>query len=409
MLNVVQEFFEDVDESSMTIPEMVSNIQDLKEEYKSFDYFKFLDSYVNLTEEEILMIIALSIFAIHGRTVELNDLLSKVTDQNHVMLKMKKGILQGTSIVVKENIVKIEADHFKIEGRVSLTNDFINKLFGKDAEMLILKNSESTNLIKAESLSAVNLFFNDSFTSKLDVIYELLQNDTYIRIQKQLLEENQTSGISMLFYGKAGTGKTATVYQLARKTGRAIFPVQVTDFKSAYYGESESNLRGIFQKYNNIVKNSAVCPIMLLNEADSILSTRVSVKRSLDATTNSIQNMLLEFFENNIGIIICTLNDYRNLDTAFSRRLLMKLEFEVPDTTTKAKIWKSKIPLLTDDDAILLAEKFDLSGGEMDNIARKATIQRLVYNKAISTTDILSFCGEEKLDKNNRPKLGFNK
>jgi len=409
MSNVIQRFLDIMVENTLQIDNLVIRIDNLRKDYPNRDYFRYLDSFQKLSQEERLLIIRLSIFAIHGNTVELNDVLGDVTDQNAMLLRLKKGILEGTSTLIKENIIRIEADNFKIEGRVSLTNECINTLFGKDAEMLILKNSESSNLIKPESLSEHTLYFNDTFQSRLDVIYELLQNDNYTRIQKQLSDENQTKGISMLFFGAAGTGKTISVYEIARKTNRAIFPVQVTDFKSAYFGESESKLRDIFLKYNNIVRNSAICPIMLLNEADSILSTRVSVKRSVDQTVNSLQNMLLEFFENNIGIIICTLNDHRNLDPAFSRRLLMKLGFEVPDTKTKAKIWKLKLPRLSDKDCMLLAEKFDMSPGEMDNIARKSTIQRLVYNKPVSTTDIVTFCTEEKLDSNNRPKLGFNK
>lgn len=81
-------------------------------------------------------------------------------------------------------------------------------------------------------------------------------------------------GFACLFYGSPGTGKTETAYQIARKTGRDIMIVNVSEIKSCWVGESEKNIKALFDRYREYVRSYEVAPILLFNEADAIIGIR---------------------------------------------------------------------------------------------------------------------------------------
>jgi SpoVK/Ycf46/Vps4 family AAA+-type ATPase len=106
-----------------------------------------------------------------------------------------------------------------------------------------------------------------------------------------------------LLYGGPGTGKTASVKQIARTTGRAILMVDIAKIQSKWVGESEKNLSKVFEEYRNGKKAFANDPILLFNEADAILGKRFSVKSSVDKSYNAMQNILLQELEDFEGIL----------------------------------------------------------------------------------------------------------
>ncbi len=128
---------------------------------------------------------------------------------------------------------------------------------------------------------------------------------------------------------------------------------------------------------------------------------------SVDQTENTIQNILLEELENFDGIFLATTNLVKNLDLAFERRFLFKVEFNKPDLVIKAKIWNSKLPGLTATECEMLAQRFDFSGGQIDNIVRKNEIYEIIHGVAVSFENIVDFCNLELLVKNNTFKVGF--
>ena len=123
---------------------------------------------------------------------------------------------------------------------------------------------------------------------------------------------------------------------------------------------------------------------------------------------NSIQNIILQEMENLDGIMIATTNLQQNLDTAFERRFLYKIKFEKPDASVRASIWKQMMPSLTEQDASVLAEGFDLSGGQIENVIRKYSINTILYGADPQPLSILSpYCKEERLQGQNTRKIGF--
>ena len=154
--------------------------------------------------------------------------------------------------------------------------------------------------------------------------------------------------------------------------------------------------------------NSEVTPILLLNEGDAILSKRIEkVEHSIEQMMNTLQNILLEEMENLQGIMIVTTNLTSNLDTAFERRFIFKVKFEKPGTEVKTHIWQTLVDWLDEEDASTLAKEFDVTGGEIENIARKATMQFVLTGKEADIEMIRKFTKQEKLESNRKPVTGF--
>jgi SpoVK/Ycf46/Vps4 family AAA+-type ATPase len=217
-------------------------------------------------------------------------------------------------------------------------------------------------------------------------------------------------GFACLFYGSPGTGKTETVNQLARLTGRDVMVVDVTQIKSCWVGESEQNIKGLFDRYRALVKKNEVAPILLFNEADAVLGIRQEgAQRAVDKMENSIQNIILQEMETLEGIMIATTNLTCNLDKAFERRFIYKIEFERPTLEAKTQIWKSMIPSLSDEFATSLAKDYDLSGGQIENVSRKRTVEQILSGVEPSEEMIREYCRTETLNanQNTRSRIGF--
>jgi SpoVK/Ycf46/Vps4 family AAA+-type ATPase len=213
----------------------------------------------------------------------------------------------------------------------------------------------------------------------------------------------------VLLHGLPGTGKTETVYQLAKQTQRNIYKVDISETKSMWFGESQKLIKKVFNDYHQMMKTESDCPILLFNEADGIISKRKELGNSNTAETeNAIQNIILEEMENFEGILFATTNLVKNMDAAFERRFLFKLQFDQPSLENAAKIWKNKLPFLTEDEARRLAERFPFSGGEIENITRKCVMNDLLTGSEIRFQQVVEFCKQEKwTDKKNVNKIGF--
>jgi len=272
------------------------------------------------------------------------------------------------------------------------------------------KQIPKMNGIKScKDITPKSLFYNEAEETQVTRLKSLLSQEQLPQVQERLIKKGMRTGVCVLMHGEPGTGKTATAYELARQSGRDIIQVQVTDFMDKYVGESENKLKAIFNNYRTCCKNCETIPILLLNEGDAILSKRsTNVEKSVDQMSNALQNILLEEMENLEGIMIVTTNLITNLDKAFERRFIFKIKFDKPGKDVKAHIWKSMIEELDDDDSMELAEMFDISGGEIENIARKATMEYVLTGKDPDINMIKRFAKEEKIKTNTKPVIGFN-
>ena len=272
-----------------------------------------------------------------------------------------------------------------------------------------IKAKSRESLIKFDSFPEKKLIYNPSEKSQITELASILSADRFCEIQSRLRNAGMRTGFCSLFYGSPGTGKTETVYQIARATGRDILRVDVDKIKSCWVGESEQNMKKLFDRYRNICKDSALAPILLFNEADAILGVRMEgATRAVDKMENSIQNIILQEMESLEGIMIATTNLTGNLDKAFERRFLYKVQFSRPTVEARSQIWQAMLPSLTENDAKALASQFDLSGGEIENITRKYTVNAILSGQdGIDLQSIIDICRNERISDSVKAKIGF--
>ncbi len=222
----------------------------------------------------------------------------------------------------------------------------------------------------------------------------LKQVDT--KVLKLLREwgiKNRRSGIDakVIFYGPPGTGKTMTALSLAKTMRKRVLSFDCSKILSKYIGESEKNVRNIFDSYKELCQKIKSKPILLLNEADQFLSSRsVGSNSSADKMHNQMQNIFLEQIEKFEGVLVATTNLLESIDPAFSRRFDYKIEFSKPDFKQRLELWRKMLPenaLYSEDFDIKSLAKFPLSGGQMNVVLKNTALRVAVKDEPIFTLE----------------------
>jgi DNA polymerase III delta prime subunit len=262
-------------------------------------------------------------------------------------------------------------------------------------------------LLKPETIPEKQLFYNEADKAHIKQLQCLLHPDSFSEIRLRMKKRKMRSGFACLLYGAPGTGKTETVLQIARATGRNIMQVNLSELRSMWVGGSEKKVKAVFDRYRNFVEYCDKEPILLFNEADGIIGKRsTDTQHAVDKMENTLQNIILQEMETLDGIMMATTNLTQNMDPAFERRFLYKINFHKPDRNTRLNIWQSMMPDLPENDLAILAERYDFSGGQMENITRKATVEHILTGQTPSLETLVGFCEEENIAE-NRPRIGF--
>lgn len=273
-----------------------------------------------------------------------------------------------------------------------------------------VRREETVQLVDSARFAKKQLFYNEKEAEQVARLSVLLSPENLNNVFVSMQNKGFRTGFTCLFYGVPGTGKTETVLQLAKETGRKILRADAAAIRDKYVGESEKNARRLFRDYRAALEENELSPILLLNEADAIIGRRLeNQQRSSDKMENAIQNIFLEELEQFSGILIATTNLTQNLDPAFERRFLFKIRFDKPEESVRARIWQSMIPELTDADAMELAIQYGFSGGQIENVARKRDIAAILDGMDPSFDLLRSYCNEETLQHNTgtRRSIGF--
>lgn len=292
--------------------------------------------------------------------------------------------------------------------KMTLSEKGMENAFDKaDAEFFKNEDVKSCKMTECSAIEEREMFYSGRLSKDVRFVEDILTGDNLTSLQSRLKEKHMGQGVAMLFYGGPGTGKTETVMQIAKKTGRAVLQVDLSASKSCWYGESQKLVKKIFKNYSNLIRTEKRTPILLFNEADAVLGKRSdNPERSTDKTDNAIQNIILEEMEKLEGIMIATTNLEGNLDKAFERRFLLKVRFDKPSYETKRSIWSSKIQGLDQCSCESLASSYDFSGGEIDNIARKATMEEVLLGEKPTLQRLRDLCERERISK-CKNKIGF--
>lgn len=361
--------------------------------------------------EKVLFLYLIWNYLEGSKSLSLERTFKSIYDQPLERILQIQKIFEKENNLIIEELVDIGNAEFLEDAELELQEKAFDLM--KESGILFFEKNKpkSKNILQPTDIPIRNLIFDNQEMKQLDLLKSILAEENFRVTQERLNKKSLPKGVTVLLHGTPGTGKTESVLQIAKATNRQIMKVEISESRSMWFGESEKIIKKIFNDYKVFSKNQKITPILFMNEADALISKRRdSNQTNVSDTENRIQNILLEEIENFEGIFIATTNLATNMDKAFERRFLFKIEFQKPSVTAKSQIWKSKMPHLTDEDCELLATEFDFSGGQIDNIVRKNEINEILYGHKINLNTLQEFCREETLSgSHSKIAIGFKK
>ena len=409
----LEEIFELRREKEMTYETMVKKINSLFSDNSHLTFVKSVNNCLSEEDDEddkMLLVLFCHLCVNNGDdNIGYHDL-DFLYDDKREWNRQKNELSRGDHFLLLNDIIEYNNDN----GMVDRDSYRITRKYKEDELKDVAlnrrnKNKNNSAFIHSDKIVEKQLFYGQSIQNQIDELGGLLDESHYQAITSRMKNAGFRCGFTCLFYGAPGTGKTETVLQLARQTGRDILQVDVSKIKSCWVGESEKNIKNLFDTYKDKVKKSSIAPILLFNEADAIISKRQEgAERAVDKMENSIQNIILQEMEDLDGIMIATTNLAQNMDKAFERRFLYKIKFEKPTLEARMHIWHEMIPTLSENDTKTLAEKYEFSGGQIENIARHNAINGILYGDQGNTLEsLMTYCDSERLETKQTKKIGF--
>jgi hypothetical protein len=253
------------------------------------------------------------------------------------------------------------------------------------------------------------LVYDEATTSILQSVEDALRADKYVQLKERLKVAGLPAGMTVLLQGAPGVGKTAWATQLAAISNRPLYEVDIATIKSPWLGDMEKMIRKVFEEYRDVQSQLQLDPILLFNEADSLLVRRqaaIGHNATIQHMTNTCTNIFLEELERFEGILIATTNVAVMLDEAFERRFLYRVELKAPDATSRQRIWNQKFTELPAAWIQTLAA-LQLTGAQIDNVRRKYISFQVLQDASPEFEMLLNWTKDEAKSVFNRPKAGY--
>lgn len=378
---------------NLSFPLMVEKVKKIMEGCCHLDFCEKIMS-LNLNDADMILLLIVCNALVNKADDYVTTFdYNKILPHSSCSMIVKQFKNKTSDLVVKDILENVDND----EEDFRLTVHGILLLLGEEYVPEDRKEPKQTPALpNKQTIVPKNMFYNEDERKHILRLEALLCQDSFVSIQQRMKEAGLRTGFCCLFYGAPGTGKTETVLQMARRTGREIIRVDLSSQKSMWVGESEKNIERIFADYREKLSQSELVPILLFNEADAIFSKRhVGVNSEVEQMANTMQNILLQNMENFEGILIATTNLADNFDPAFHRRFLYRIEFKSPSAEVRKQIWRSMLPDMDESNIKAMAERFSISGGQIENAVRKMMIESILKGCPLSTDEIVAICEQE--------------
>ena len=407
---VLEEIFSMRINDELTFELTKTRVKRLLDDNQHLVFVQKLRSFGFVEKDELLLVYISHLFVNNNDDsiglYKLRSLFDKKSEWSTTQFSLNRG----SHPLLKSKIIEYNNDGgFVNKESFRMTWQVKEELFPELNLSSMNRETQRNNLIKHEEITAKELFYDQEITLQIEDLKHILEEEHYKAIRQQMKDKGFRCGLTCLFYGAPGTGKTETAMQLARLTGRDIIQVNIPEIKSMWVGESEKNIKAVFDQYRAKAEKLDLMPILLFNEADAIINKRKEgAEHAVDKMENSMQNIILQEMETFDGILIATTNFAQNLDKAFERRFLYKIKFNKPTLEARKNIWHEMLPSLGDEEIHTLATQYDFSGGQIENIARHHTIDTILHGEtAHSLKKLMEHCDNERLEKRERKKVGF--
>ena len=352
----------------------------------------------------------------------MGNLINLISENEYERIK-NRSLLEESSLLIDKEIIDYDEMLTAFGGMTRsffIEDEYLQKIMHPKKSKSI-KKITLANLIKDQEIFELvtpktnldDVILNPKTTELLESVLKQVDKKVAKRLKEWGIKTNSNVDAKLIFYGPAGTGKTMTAYSLAKSLKRKVLSFDCSKILSMYVGESEKNVRKIFDTYKDLSKKSSSQPILLLNEADQFLSSRTNSGGSSEKMHNQMQNIFLEQIESFDGILIATTNLLETIDQAFSRRFDYKIEFPKPTLVQREKLWKKMLPKVAfESDSVdyKALAKYELSGGQISVVIKNTAIKVAIKEDAkFVTTDFEEVIKREiKGAFGDEKKVGFN-
>ncbi len=397
-------------DNTITTEVLVEEVRGILESNRKFVEVEWLLSHDNLSNYDLTLALDLTIEHLEGaEEVDIDKLIKEIYSEIHDRVKYKRKIKENSCELFKNEIVRFSDEMFSFLNYIKLSEHAMDVLLGGYQDSIKKEFRPKMGiLIHPEKIETEQLFYNDSEFEQIETLSNALEEDNYKNLMTRLKDNGMKPGFTVLLYGYPGTGKTSSVKQVAKASGRSIFMVEIQKIQSKWVGESEKNLAKVFEEYKQAKRSFDKTPILLFNEADAILGKRMNVNSSVDKSFNTLQNILLQELEEFEGIFMATTNLADQLDSAFDRRLLYKIDFKKPAEPVRKKILSNVFKDISSKTIDVITEKFSLTGGQIANIKKKLLVKSVLDSNLDQESYLTTLCNEEFiLSKSGRSTIGF--
>ncbi len=381
------------------------------ERFNSFPFVANILHNMDLLPNEKYILMFISTEVLFGREeLDLNEIIEKLSEGCSDLFYLPQQIKSGKSALMRDGYIKFVNPNLADFSAITLNEALINEIHCSCTYIASKKFiSRFCQVMNSDEIQEQVLFFNPGNQLAIDTISNFTSHEKYSDLETKFTGAGMKPGLTMMFYGLPGTGKTELVKQIAKLHNRTILQVDIANIKSMWVGESEKNIKNVFKDYKLAIKHFDRTPILLFNEADAILGERRQVESSVDQMLNSMQNILLQELEDFKGIFIATTNLIKNIDKAFDRRLLYKLKFESPNYETRFRILEHQFPEFSTSLLRDISNENSLSGGQIQNIKKKYLVDKLLLDESGDDAErILSYVAEEtQFRVNTERSIGF--
>jgi len=353
---------------------------------------------------------------------EMNNLINLISENDYEKIKNRSLLEEGATLIEKEIIDYDEmltafggvTRSFFIEEDVlqKIMHPNKSKTTKKITIDSLIKEQDIFELVSPKT-NLSDVVLNPKTRELLDSVLKQVDKKVAKRLKEWGIKTNSNVDAKLIFYGPPGTGKTMTAYSLAKSLKRKVLSFDCSKILSMYVGESEKNVRKIFDTYSDLTKKSKSHPILLLNEADQFLSSRSTGMSGSEKMHNQMQNIFLEQIEKFSGILIATTNLLETIDPAFSRRFDYKIEFAKPNKKQRVELWQKMLPKVALESKKVdldMLSNYELSGGQISVVIKNTAIKVAIKeNPVFENSDFLEEINRElKGAFGEEKKMGFN-
>ncbi len=352
---------------------------------------------------------------------EMNNLINLISENDYEKIK-NRSLLEENSTLIDEEIIDYD-EMLTAFGGVTrsfyINEEYLHKIIHPHKAKKKKTRIKLETLVKEQDIfelitpatSIDDVVLHPKTREVLDNVLKTMDKAVLKRLKEWGVRDKK-GGIEarLIFYGPPGTGKTMTAYSLAKSLKRKVLSFDCSNILSMYVGESEKNVRRIFDTYYDLSQKTKTSPVLLLNEADQFLSSRTTGQGGgADKMHNQMQNIFLEQIEKFEGVLIATTNLLESIDPAFSRRFNYKLEFAKPGFAQRKLLWEKMLPNnapFEKDFSIERLAHYELSGGQIDVVIKNTALAVAVKEEPVFTVkafeetikrELSGAFGEEKI------------